>query len=443
MLSFKHGSRETFSKVWVILMKHDPFELFHTFHFSTGLPVALYAATQCVQSLPEEIRSVPAFLDGGDALSSIGLSPDQLLVAQYVANRYEERYIYFQINGELALLVGPVLTEPMMEGAISNLIRKNRLPIKRKSALIEHYASMRILDETAYFYAGKLMELLFARASSPEQNHVAAAYKESTLMEKYQKSTYKNRINLFQHPPYFMEQEIFRLITAGDKANSEKLLRRINTQRRAILAKEPLRSLKNSLIGSCTLFTRAAIAGGASPDAAFTLSDTYILEIESDDSLKSLNDFEGKMLSGFVDMVNGINEGRYSKVIRNAIEYINNNLSEKITVSDIAEKTFVHPNYLSTLFKKETGSTLSNYILGRRVEEAKYFIRFGNNAMSDIANFYQFCSQSHFIATFKKFTGMTPAQYRMQNGRHSTAKSGDASQQATCHKNERIQTTRV
>ena len=116
-------------------------------------------------------------------------------------------------------------------------------------------------------------------------------------------------------------------------------------------------------------------------------------------------------------MVNGINENRYSKVIRNAIEYINNSLSEKITISDIAENTFVHPNYLSTLFKKETGSTLSNYILSRRVEEAKYFIRYGSNAMSDIANFYQFCSQSHFIATFKKFTGMTPAQYRAQSVR--------------------------
>ncbi len=411
-------------------MKHDLFELFHTFHFSTGLPVAVYAAAQRVQSLPEEICSVPAFLDGGDPLSSIGLSPGQLLVSQYVANRYEERYIYFQINGGLALLVGPVLTEPMMEGAISNLIRKNRLPIKRKTALIEHYASMRIMDETAYFYAGKLIELLFAYASSPEQSDAAAAYKESALPEKYHESTYENRINLFQHPPYFMEQEISRLITAGDKVNSEKLLRRINMQRRAILAREPLRSLKNSLIGSCTLFTRAAIAGGAPPDAAFTLSDTYILEIESDDSLKSLNNLEGKMLSGFVDMVNGINEDRYSKVIRNAIEYINNSLSEKITVAGIAEKTFVHPNYLSTLFKKETGSTLSSYILGRRVEEAKYFIRFGNNAMSDIASFYQFCTQSHFIATFKKFTGMTPAQYRAQNARRSATKSGGASQQA-------------
>jgi AraC-like DNA-binding protein len=405
-------------------MKYDPFELFYTFHFSTGLPVALYAASQCVQSLPEDIRSVPVFLDGGDALSSLGFSPDQQLVAQYVANRYEERYIYFQINDELSLLVGPVLTEPMMEGAISNLIRKNRLPIKRKSALTEHYASMRILDETAYFYAGKLMELLFISASIPVQNNENTANRESALVEKYHKSTYENRINLFSHPPYFMEQEISRLITAGDKINSEKLLTRINTERRAVLAKEPLRSLKNSLIASCTLFTRAAIAGGASPDAAFTLSDTYILEIENDDSLKSLNDFEGKMLAGFVDMVNGINENRYSRVIRNAIEYINNSLSEKITIADIAEKTFVHPNYLSTLFKKETGSTLSNYILSRRVEEAKYFIRYGSNAMSDIANFYQFCSQSHFIATFKKFTGMTPAQYRAQSVRRGAGKGG-------------------
>ena len=255
-------------------MKYDPFELFYTFHFSTGLSLALYAASELVQNLPELIRSVPAVLDGGDALSSIGFSPDQQLVAQYVANRYEERYIYFQINNELSLLVGPVMTEPMMEGTISNLIRKNKLPIKRKSALVEHYASLKILNETAYFYTGKLMEHLFVSTSSPMESDENTSNKESALVEKYHKSTYENRINLFSHPPYFMEQEISRLITAGDKVNSEKLLTRINTQRRAVLAKEPLRSLKNSLIASCTLFTRAAIAGGASPDAAFTLSDT-------------------------------------------------------------------------------------------------------------------------------------------------------------------------
>ncbi|MEA5060251.1 HTH-type transcriptional activator RhaR [bioreactor metagenome] len=395
-------------------MYQDQLELLHIFHFSTGLPVVFYAHGDPVESLPESISSVSSFLGEERAVDALSFSPGQLLAPQYIANPYGERYLYFQINADSFLLVGPVLTEPIMEGTVSNLIRLHRLPIKRKSALTEHYAGLPLISETAFFFTGKLLELLFYPIENTQDVGGSPAT-AGAVVEQYQKGTYENRMKLFQHPPYFMEQEICRLITAGDKRNAAKHLRRINTLRRAVLAKDPLRSLKNSLICSCTLFTRAAIAGGAGPDDAFTLSDTYILEIESNDSIRILDDLEARMVADFVDMVNRINEARYSKVIRNAIEYINNNLSERITVTDIADNVFVHPNYLSSLFKKETGTSISSYITSHRVEEAKYFIRYSSNSLSDIANFYQFCSQSHFIAAFKKQTGLTPAQYRNQS----------------------------
>ncbi len=72
----------------------------------------------------------------------------------------------------------------------------------------------------------------------------------------------------------------------------------------------------------------------------------------------------------------------------------------------------MHPNYLCSLFKKETGGTFVQYILRRRIEEAKFFLRYTENSVADIASFYQFSSQSYFIRRFKEVTGQTPVQYR-------------------------------
>ena len=69
----------------------------------------------------------------------------------------------------------------------------------------------------------------------------------------------------------------------------------------AKLASTPLRSLKNSLICSCTLFTRAIIRGGVDPDTAYNLSDVIIQQIEKFEDYNKLQDFEVKMVHTFID----------------------------------------------------------------------------------------------------------------------------------------------
>ncbi|WP_312640703.1 AraC family transcriptional regulator, partial [Hydrogenoanaerobacterium sp.] len=328
-------------------------------------------------------------------------------------NIYHERFIYFELSEVNSLLIGPFLIEPIREGEVSNIIRAENLPIKRKSSLMEHYRKLEVLGENHYFYLGKLLDGIFGQGFSSWRAPPAHEMPES-LPKDFFVETYENRINMFHHPPYFLEQEIARLITAGDKTNAMVILSQINTLHRAVLAKDPVRSLRNSLICSCTFFTRAAIAGGATPDEAFTLSDTYIMEIEATQSLMALDELERRMVIGFTDLVRSINEMRYSKLIRQVVEYINNHLTEKITLEELAGTVFVHPNYLSSLFKRETGNSVSQYILLRRIEESKYFIRYSSNTLSDIASFYQFCSQSHFTRIFKQYTGITPYQFRNQ-----------------------------
>ena len=395
----------------------DIIEKARMYHFTTGLPVRIYTKVSDTPalSLPETIASAEDITGAsekrGGILNALELSAQMPMCAQYVSSPNGERFIYMDIEENGALLIGPAAGEEQNESGVSALIRRQGLPLRLKKELTKHFCGLAVIDDDRFYYCGKLLELIFA-GQPREQDKKTLDVPDTAIDKSWFDNTYSNRLSQFRHPPYFLEQEICRLITLGDKKSFEAILHEINSRPRARLSKDALRSLKNSLIASCTFITRAAIQGGVSPDEAFTLSDSFIQQIELCQSAKALDSFERQMISVFIDRVNDKTKTRYSQIVRSAIEYIEGGLSEPITLGDIAQSVFVHPNYLSSLFKKETGEQLSHYIQRRRVEESKYYILYSTDSFADIAAFYQFCPQSHYVQVFRRYTGMTPGAYK-------------------------------
>lgn len=236
------------------------------------------------------------------------------------------------------------------------------------------------------------------------------------IEKDFQEMKSHNMDTMYIHPPYFLEREMIDMIKKGDNKNAQRLLLETNKQERAHLAVNPIRSLKNSIICSCTLYARAAIEAGSPPEEAFTLSDTYIIAVEHAEDTEELIELESDMLKDFCNMVREVNHAKYSNIVIRTINNVNQSLTEKLTLKQLADKVFVHPNYLSSLFKKEVNISLFEYILKRKVEESIYFIKFTDMPLADIANKFQFCSQSYFIKTFKKYLGVTPNWYRRPSG---------------------------
>ena len=101
-----------------------------------------------------------------------------------------------------------------------------------------------------------------------------------------------------------------------------------------------------------------------------------------------------------------------SKHINACKEYIYSHIKERITIEDLADELGVSSGYLSRLFKKETGISVSAYIRSQKIDMAKNLLRFSDYSMIDIANRLSFSSQSHFIQQFREVVGMTPKKYR-------------------------------
>ena len=98
-----------------------------------------------------------------------------------------------------------------------------------------------------------------------------------------------------------------------------------------------------------------------------------------------------------------------------AVQYIKEHYSENLTVNDLAEVFNMSPNYFSSIFKKEIHQSPVNFITGIRIKEAQEMLVSSNLSVADIAQKTGYEDGQYFFRVFKKYTGMTPLQYRENN----------------------------
>jgi YesN/AraC family two-component response regulator len=235
---------------------------------------------------------------------------------------------------------------------------------------------------------------------------------QKTIIKKFFEARIKNQQNFYLHPSYALEQQLLRAISRGDYEQAKELLDEINGLERAKLSKDPIRSLKNSLICSCTLFTRAIIKGGVQPENAFNLSDVFIQQIEETHDKESLVQLEYEMLYAFINTLKEEQLPSYQWVVQRALSFIHDEILQDLSLERIAEHVKVHPGYLSQVFHREVGITITEFINRKKIEESKYFLLHSNSSISDIAHLFGFCNQSYYSSLFKKYTGITPKRYR-------------------------------
>lgn len=218
--------------------------------------------------------------------------------------------------------------------------------------------------------------------------------------------------NHYMHPSYYLERRLLNEMTRELRDAALQTLKNINKLERARLADTPIRSTKNSLIGTATLFTRAAIEANVPPEDAFSLCDACILDIEQTNNIKALLDYEYQMLDDFINIIHENRIQSYNKATIKVIEYIHENITEPITLEELAQTVNLSKEYLCSMFKKNVGLGLVEYINYHKIEESKYFLKYTSMTISDIAFLFNFSNPGYFSSVFKRQTGLTPRQYQ-------------------------------
>lgn len=217
----------------------------------------------------------------------------------------------------------------------------------------------------------------------------------------------------YKHPSYYLERKLLNALKRGIREEAVETLNVINCMEKARLADSPIRSVKNSLIASCTLFTRAAIDANVPPEEAFSHSDVHILEIENSNSLVKLKEYEYIMLESYFQLIEQYRQEHYSPLTIKIVQYIHENITDQITSEQLSVLVKRSKAYISSFFKNEVGMSIMDYVNLNKAEESKYFIKYTNMSISEIAYLFNYCNPAYFSNIFKKYLGMTPSEFRV------------------------------
>ena len=243
------------------------------------------------------------------------------------------------------------------------------------------------------------------------------------IKDELAKTEFYNREYSLNHIPYDKEMAFYQSIRNGDMQEMHRLFTPLCVEGFGKLSENPLRNLKYHLIITVAFITRYCIEGGLEMEAAYNLSDIYIRKIDTCKTPEEIHSTHKELCEAYVRRMQKKPVLRYSRPIQLAIDYIYDNLHNKILLADMAEYAGISESYLSKLFLKETGQNVSAYVINKRIDAAKNLLVYTEYSTSDISNFLNFSSESHFIATFKKITGITPKKFRIYNFRqHVTEK---------------------
>lgn len=218
------------------------------------------------------------------------------------------------------------------------------------------------------------------------------------------------------HRPLEVENSFYSAVSSGDMDAVRANLSAgdfTNPEGMGKLSNNALTNLKYHFVVTVAMITRHCVDAGMELEQAYRLSDFYILKMDSLQNKEDIATLHASMVMDFTGkMLLLKKQNVISKSITQCIEYIYNHIHDRITVEDLAEYTELSPSYLSRLFKKELGISVSDYIREKKIDKAQNLLKYSDFSMVEIANYLSFSSQSHFIQTFEKLVGQTPKKYR-------------------------------
>ena len=380
----------------------------------SNIPMYLFSDEKCIFCMPEQNElTYPPFqylqelFSGSDRITHC-TTEYGIMFCSLKVDSSENRHLVF----------GPVTTVPYSDSDLQHLYKDymvsndsrsdfnsflRQIPCLSLSSLLKKCI---FLNYCLHEEILSLEELTSVGQAVSENNVTSDA---SLLLEE----TYQKKENEQHNQTYILEEQLLRLVRTGNCEGFKRFAYSESNFHIGVTGSTALRQLKNNIIITTTLCTRAAIEGGLDYDTAYQLSDYFIQSSERLTSADRLTDLLGKVSYTFAEKVaQSKTPVSTDERMQKAIRYIQQNVNQHLTVGDVADYVGFSKSYFSAYFKKTLGFSVSAFILRCKLEEGRELLQYTDKSISTISEFLCFSSQSHFQTAFKKQFGMTPNEYR-------------------------------
>ncbi len=211
---------------------------------------------------------------------------------------------------------------------------------------------------------------------------------------------------------YETEQLLIQAVSNGQVHKAELYLSNLSSRQYEQRTNNPTRNLQNYAIVLNTILRKAVENAAVHPLHIDSISSQFSRKIEAVTSESHCSNLIKEMVRKYCLLVKNHSLKGYSLLIRKVIARIDFDLTADLSLKTQAQLLNVNPSYLSTLFKKETGSTLTEYVNRKRIEHALLLLNSTDMQIQMIAQYCGIADVNYFTKTFKKIVGKTPKEYR-------------------------------
>lgn len=216
---------------------------------------------------------------------------------------------------------------------------------------------------------------------------------------------------------YKEEQRFMTFVENGDsdavRAILGESIRQFDEYMVGNLANASLKQYEYMACSLIVLASRAAIKGGIDALSSYLLADLYMQQLEKCTKTSEMIKLMMIVIQEYTDRVRiNYEERSQNSYVEQSKHFIISNLNKPFQVSDVAKKFGIDRTYLSKKFAKSEGICIQQFIRKKRVEAAANMLKYSNESILNISNYYYFTSQSYFGKVFKEQMGLTPQQFR-------------------------------
>ena len=205
---------------------------------------------------------------------------------------------------------------------------------------------------------------------------------------------------------YTLENHLMDAVSKGQQEKASRCLAALP------FPNGDLQEAKHLCIATDALLRKAAERGGVHPIHLDQVSQHHQKSAEQRQSNQGLQLLFLGLSEDYCQLVHRFATNNYALPVRKATAYIDANLSGELGLGKIAKVLNISTSYLSGLFKKETGKTITAYIQQRRMEYAKTLLETTSLQVQTVAQLCGIWDVHYFSRTFKQAVGMTPSAYR-------------------------------
>lgn len=388
----------------------------------TGIPVTYFSGDKMIKEFKRDDKICNIFEVYADKDS---MCRRNLFSAGQFASRLGEPYIFLCKSGLANIATSLIIDEVFAGYFIAGPIVMGEL----RSSTTKNFASLNDLNETsqsmAKMFAGKMkvyqpnqisqIALLFYNCIITS---VTGNNDYSALRNQYNE---QNQVNIdIQHYkkehvsveyPYDLEKILIENVSNGQAVTAKDNLKKLlNTF--SILECGDLDGIKAKALWFFAIVIRIANESDSNLNQIIDTDLDIINKLSETESFNELLSVSETIIEVITkNMLSSIYNGR-SQIVAKALQFINKNYTDKISLKDIELNLHVNSSYFSTLFKQEMGVTFTDYLNSLKVEHACHLLANTNLSIIDVSLSTGFDDQSYFTKVFKKAKGMTPKAYR-------------------------------